>query len=891
MRKTTQIPKKDNTPPRQSIRKSQNFAKSQPVPKKKISPAKKAKSLSELTPVQFFQKKFGELEVHFHELKKYNPPNGSDSFFQTFVNFKSLIPSFSQHASKILKQRVLSAPLNPKSFEACSAFREEVPLFIQSIHKYHHKIMNLYYKSIFGYFIAMTQNFDYFSSVCFRDPHTRNIMAQYEDSCRDALKKIEITLKSFFDPSRFATITTDESLNVAENIKTLARFFMFDLQRILGPYLTPTNEIASFYSKFKSAFLQLVPMLSAIPSFRDEFEILLSKIEPMKNAFERLVKYIGDTPDAIKIKKKPALTGGPVELIDEDLDPYEEPLEKFSEFLNVKFEKDQNNVQKFAISTQNAIETISNLRSDLERAKKRLNVLEPMNSKEAIIDRFEQIRIFKTEFTKQEEKIRNDFMRNLIYQIKALTKDLELDVNESYPKQIRLIITEISEDLTNKENEISGLKKQIEESNAILSQITQNSDNESLPQTVNKVMKSYRESQKEINDLNNKVKSFLKNEFPKESNSKFDSFNIDDSLKFIKENLNEQKKEIDNLKNHVSKLEKSKTAFKKETTDVLEFVYTKLNIMNNCINHEFNQPKDLASLKLSDLRDNIKITFNKQIEKQEDNNKRLMEFLVKALTVLKLPTVNFADDGEEAYNNAMNSILDSISIPTKADLFINNTANDSQSNKNVEFREFLLDICVRITQKPKNEFNEIDNEKLKQVIFENLEKLLNRTDLSKFNEYLPKTNDLNIVNTVTKQLQTAKAISEFSTKIQEDKELKEINDELTNFLKNRNDWLSNEVKEGFSNLSNIIDQNYSQISVSDMKKQVDNLQKFISNKDQQIKEITDKMKDCQKHFFEYVDAIKKKSENHQDLLQEMQNNEIQTIVDFFTQVDANDDYF
>ena len=66
-----------------------NSRKTSPTSRtKKFSPEKKANELSQLTPVQLFQKKFGELEEHYHELKKYSPPNGSEQFFQSFINFK-----------------------------------------------------------------------------------------------------------------------------------------------------------------------------------------------------------------------------------------------------------------------------------------------------------------------------------------------------------------------------------------------------------------------------------------------------------------------------------------------------------------------------------------------------------------------------------------------------------------------------------------------------------------------------------------------------------------------------------------------------------------------------------------------------------------------------------
>ena len=869
---------------------SKTLSKNQSTRSKKFSPEKKANELSKLTPVQFFQKKFGELEVHFHELKKYSPPNGTEQFFQVFVNFKSSIPSFALHAAKILKQRTLSAPLNLKSFEACRVFKDELPLFIQSIYNFQTKIRRLYYKSIFGYFNIMIQNFDRFAEICKQEPHTRTVFLQYEESCRTSLKNIEATLRSFFEPQRFQSITVNESLETAENIKTLGRFYMFDLQRILSPYilLSPSKSPPRFYSQFKAAFEELVPMLSAIPCFRDEYAVLLTKIQPMKDSFDQLYKLIGNNPDAIKLKEKPKLTGEQPPLVIEPVDPIKEPLETLTKELNIHFDDDddQDNAAKIVKVTQEVKETISSLTTELERVKRRLKILEPLNTKEAIIDRFDQIREFKNEFSKQEEKVRNDFMKNLIFQFKDLAEGVQIDLRESYPSQIRQIVAAISEDQTQKKAEISGLKNQINETKAILSQITNKGNDDlteiNLPSLVRESLTSYRSIQKEKTESKSKILKFLNDTFEsKEHDLDFSEFSTEDSLDYISKYINKQKNEINELKTQLSQQEKSTNDYKKKLIESLENIHSSLEkMLNDDPNSIPGNPPD----QLSDLQNQVNTMLSKLETKRNENREKLVDFFTKATTALKLPPIDFTyDDTEDAYEKAMTEITDSLTIPTKTDLFL-------RQPEDQDFKSFLLDLCVRLTQEPKDNFQQLEIEQLKKCVFKNLEKMINeRSDLTKFNQFLPKHDDFETSNLILMQLKTALKISDISTKLKEVSDPSEICEILNDFLIENED-LNSDILDSLRKITNLIDLSQAEADVTELKKKIESFKKFISTKDQQIEEITEKMKNCQKHFFDYVDAIKKQTENNQELLQSLQNQEIQSIVDFFSNFEQNDDF-
>jgi hypothetical protein len=133
----------------------------------------------QLTPVQFFQQRFTELEVHLHRLHQFHPPRGSQHFFELYQNFRGKLSVFSTHAAKLLKQRALSAALNIDSFHFFQAFRVNFSEFIQGIEEYHIKISGLSFLSIMHYFHKMEQSLEDISDACYHEPHARFIWEQH----------------------------------------------------------------------------------------------------------------------------------------------------------------------------------------------------------------------------------------------------------------------------------------------------------------------------------------------------------------------------------------------------------------------------------------------------------------------------------------------------------------------------------------------------------------------------------------------------------------------------------------------------------------------------------------------------------------------------------------
>ena len=270
--------------------------------------------------------------------------------------------------------------------------------------------------------------------------------------------------------------------------------------------------------------------------------------------------------------------------------------------------------------------------------------------------------------------------------------------------------------------------------------------------------------------------------------------------------------------------------------------------------------------------------------KESENKEKFTNFFIKITTALKLPPVDFTNEEiDDAYEKAMDEIADKLTIPTKTDLFL-------KTPEDQDFRNFLCDLCVRLTQKSKEEFQQLEMEQLKQCAFTNLETVISqKVDLKKFNKYLPKHEDYEILKIIKLQLKTAMKITNFSEQLKEVNDSTDICSKLKEFL-NENKKINEDILNALTKIADVMDSNKSETDAAQLEQQVKSLAKLIEEKDQQIHEVTEKTKKCQKNFFQYVEAIKKQAEDNQELFQSLQNQEIQSIVDFFTDFDQDDDF-
>ena len=591
------------------------------------SPTKATKELSEATPIQLFQRQFLEFTTHITKLRQIGPPIGSEKFFMKCHICQEEIQSFEYHFNKLMKQKVLNAPLNSHSLEVCRVLQESFPIFIASIGKYHSKIPLLYQRSMLAYIHTMQDNFECFCGVCTGDPVTRNIIQQYEGICRSTLRKIEASIQSLFDPKVYSTISSEEALALSESVKTFGRFFVIDLQRIIWPYISFVPKIAEFYGAFRASFLELVPLISAIPNYRDEFEEVEAQVPPLKSAFEKLMALVGTVKTYTTSKVKTSVTQHP-ELALQKIDPLEEPMRQFSAFLECEFDEKAKRVARFETLRKTAEERITALKVELEQAKERIELLEKEKTKEEIEGRFEQIRSLRDEMSKHDQLKREKFVQELIVQLKPLTGQRSFLAEGDSSKQLRSLVQSVSQKVSAKDVEIQLLKDEIERAKEAFGGCADGETLLDLAKSFNEKSKMKGEASETLEKIRSKMK--LK-----------EDDDLLDEVKKMRKKLKEQKKKKKKLKEELSKKKKSKSKLKDEALGVLREIYKKVSDPSD----ETKPPKDVSKLKDAiiermDARKDALSSFITKLQKELGLNESENEETAISQILAKLHTNN-----------------------------------------------------------------------------------------------------------------------------------------------------------------------------------------------------------------------------------------------------------
>jgi hypothetical protein len=337
----------------------------------------------------------------------------------------------------------------------------------------------------------MQDCFEATGDICWKDPHARAVWREYETSCRDALTEYGELIRGIFDGDGYKDFRSERAGELSEKIKTLSRFFVTDLGRLLPTAMLGPSEIHEYRTDYQNNLLKLVPMLTSIPGYRDGFDAVCEQLPPFSAAFDHLISLIGPTPDAIKLKRKARLSSAQPVLPVVEIDPLELPLSELAGFLDCQFDEHVSATEKLETMNRRVRETIASLKEDLERATKRLSILEPLNSKEVIQDRFQQICQFKREIAKVNQLEKDRFMRDTIFQVR-MPINAAVDVSASHPNQLRSVVAQVSYVLASQTAEIVGLNQDLESWKALLGQFVESGPPNSMAQAACKVVRESR---------------------------------------------------------------------------------------------------------------------------------------------------------------------------------------------------------------------------------------------------------------------------------------------------------------------------------------------------------------------------------------------------------------
>lgn len=854
-------------------------------------PPESSKKLSELSPVEYFLKCFNTLDTETRKLKQFSPPHQSELFFKISHDFKAKIPQFSSAASTIMKQRILCAPLNMKSFEICQKFHDEIPSFIASFTKFQNQINPFYTNSLFDFLDAMKVNFNSFMIACSNDVQGRQIVSQYEASCYESMNEIEKLLQYVLAPAQFKHITVQAALDLAEKIKTLGRFFIHDLQQILTPYMNRSRQIMNFYTHFKVAFLSMVPMLTNIPNFLNQYQIVMKHVDPFKESFEKVYKCIGNTPDVVKLKGKPSVAGGHPEIPEIIIDPMDEPLNLMCDYLKLAETKEQSNLEKVLAINKKTKDMIESQQAEIARIAKRLEILEPLNSKEVILDRFQQIRKIKKEMQERELEERNKFMRSVVFQIKSLTANPTVNIHEDYYKQIRTTIVEISDNILTKEDRIKELENEINTTKQLLNSF----DGDTLPEKINSLKTAVTQIQNKSRESDGKsieviklAQTYSNTELP-----------FDDSIKYLKDLIDKQSDEITQLKNENLKIEKNKAAFRKEATDVFNHVYEKLENLNGNMS-------PVVPTKLVEVRDNIKMLLEDLLVQKQKKQFDFYSFMTKLNSALQLTEIDYSKASEDDIEESMKTIVDSLTMPRKSDLF-NTEPELARIKKKAEeqCKEIMCDICVRLSNQEKEHFSTFSIEELGKDIMNQID----NPSMSQFVEFMPEGESYDRTQYIKQSLLQIK-----NMKILFDAVNPQLDSMFSHavlpssysFIKKAVEQMQDITKSTTENecvvnvlqylrksiqLFDLFTLSLQNVNISTSDQEIVRLNNELKTKVEEVSSLTEKNKECQTNFFEFLNAIKKETQSHEELLNRIHSQEIDAIIQFFSKIENDNDEF
>jgi chromosome segregation ATPase len=389
-------------------------------------------------------------------------------------------------------------------------------------------------------------------------------------------------------------------------------------------------------------------------------------------------------------------------------------------------------------------------------------------------------------------------MRDVIFQIRVLTDEIAINVKDSYQQQVRDLITQISQNLTNKDAAIGGLTQEIENAKALLSQFVGNDNLYTMAQGSCKLI---RESRKQNTQLQQELSK------------------AEESVLETKSENQAQSQELDSLKQQLAEQKKTTASLRRETDRVLREIHVRTGKLCNA--KESAPPE-----KLSALRDEL---IN-HLTLLEEEHISLGDFVRNLNSILKLQP--FSD-----IRSGMNDIVECLSIPKKSELFLNTECGLSRLKGSPEdlFRNFLCNLCLRLTELSQEELEGRDVESVEGLLLEATENAL-RT--------------LRYVRGSADDRQSLPPVKEG-----------EVADDVFRFLQSRAELAGNAKQ------------------MAELKKEIDQLKRFLTEKESEVRLITGRMKDCEARFLAYLE--RRKGEGPDAELDEACQQELQEIIDLF----------
>ncbi|EAY13615.1 hypothetical protein TVAG_390120 [Trichomonas vaginalis G3] len=681
------------------------------------------KNLSELTPLQIFQKEFHQLESMITRLRQLHIPNGVDRIFTNFASLKSRYSKFCSNCSVLAKRIALrntQVEIGPEIKENCRQFTLDFGELLLSFENIDNSMESLYTDHLFMLVKSMATNINKYGAICYSDHRTRSIYQQYESFLKQNLDQAQIDLHDFLQDANFDEITPDKSSHIIERYKQISRKMEIEIPHVMNLQRLVVPNGDSLIKLFHADFVEFIPLLNGIHNFVHEITEIFEKIPSFSTALHNLIESVGlpTSQQQTTPLPSPRATSRSISSMQEfpphPQDPYDIFIPQICFHLGLEEPSESTNHED---TLQDILNTVKQLQDnhnlEVHKLNTRIEALQDINPTSSLSERNKENREFKEELQKKFNLETERIYRDTLNQIQSLSPVNISSKSDSTKTKIDCIITSVQETLDNQKKTISKLNNEISESKDILSSYREKligkdtNSNEHLPNIIENTIQAMENTRraldqelKNINPTNNTLDEFLHLTLTEYCNYKpqeLKNLTNDRMRDMVGRFILDQKEEIKRLKQSLEESNELNKNTNKETINALNQFKTKLEEQLSNTSKTQNTFTDLKKriselLELHDTKENERFAFRQF----------LCSFLSQMLHSLKIPQIRFRDASEQQLKAVMSSILEAPEI--QQNLVVSSPSSSAQGSRS-PFRRNSIIVSQKSEQKEKNYIN------------------------------------------------------------------------------------------------------------------------------------------------------------------------------------------
>ena len=645
--------------------------------------SKSMKNISELTPLQAFQKYFTLFENQMVKLRQTHAPYGIDRIFEVFHSLKSRYPAFISSCSTIykriqLKNTAVEVPVDAQ--DLCRVFSLDFGDLLASLAQISSSIPSLYQSHLGELAKNMRYSITRYANNCFLDHRTRFVYQNYESFFKQNLDQCQSDLDYFLSHNSFEAMTVDRMQHIVERFKHVSRKFEMELPHAMSLQRLTVPNGDSLIRSFHTDFVTFIPLLTGIPNFMAEFKAILEQIPYFGQSLQELIESLGLRPPSTQSSPMPQTRSISESTLSEEFPPHDEDpflvyVPKILELLQIEQIEDFYHQQDYVYQQIiDRIQEVLNIHAnEKHQMQTKIDALSNINDNSTIAERTLENQQYKEDLKKQFENEKETIYREVLDNVKSLTPKSITSRNDDTKTQIDCVVTCVHEEIEHLHKQINKYETEMKKSKEILKDLRdrylgmETNENEYLPETIDSTIQAMENTKraldqqlKDINPTNNTLEVFLHEtliQFCKKQQTELKNLTMDRMKEMIGRHILDLDEEIKKLKERLKDVRESKRQLEDKVISELSQIRYKLE-------EQLNNTED-TNLDIDDLLARIKALLTQHDSNEKDRvafRQFLSSFLSQLLLAFHLQQIRFRNATDQQLKNVMTSILDTPDI-------------------------------------------------------------------------------------------------------------------------------------------------------------------------------------------------------------------------------------